>query len=241
MNSWQPLTHTDAREVLDHPDRLHIASDADLKEVLLISLERFQAALKQSPDEHLDPLWRCEGANHARENFAHNDEAALRDQTKRWLETDLRNSGIFINREVLRRAGSALDLFVELSSPTGMTKYTVVIEVKGCWNRDVQTDIRGQLIDRYLRQNGHRCGIYLVGWFVCPVSPTSKAPKFQSMDAVAARKELDAWIAVAMAEDVDVNGVLLDCSRAGKMTSSISPGRTTRRRRRSPGDSRSSI
>lgn len=44
---------------------------------------------------------------------------------------------------------------------------SLVIEVKGCWNQELQTGLKGQLVDRYLRGNPRASGLYLVGWFLC--------------------------------------------------------------------------
>jgi hypothetical protein len=42
---------------------------------------------------------------------------------------------------------------------------TAIVEVKGCWNRDVKTALETQLVDDYLLGTGNRYGIYLVVWF----------------------------------------------------------------------------
>ena len=41
---------------------------------------------------------------------------------------------------------------------------TLVIEVKGCWNRELRSAMRTQLADRYLSAS-RRYGIYLPVWF----------------------------------------------------------------------------
>ena len=44
---------------------------------------------------------------------------------------------------------------------------TVIIETKGCWNKDLKTAMEDQLHDRYLNANQCNYGLYLVGWFMC--------------------------------------------------------------------------
>ena len=44
----------------------------------------------------------------------------------------------------------------------------VIIEAKGCWNSKLRAAMQTQLVDRYLKDNQCRHGIYLVGWYVCP-------------------------------------------------------------------------
>lgn len=46
-------------------------------------------------------------------------------------------------------------------------RISVIIEVKGCWNRKLMTAMKEQLLDRYLAESGCRYGLYVVGWFLC--------------------------------------------------------------------------
>ena len=46
--------------------------------------------------------------------------------------------------------------------------FSVVVEVKGCWHREVREAMRTQLVERCLRENACRYGLYVVGWFSCP-------------------------------------------------------------------------
>ena len=75
-----------------------------------------------------------------------------------------------INREVqVSKAprsgmGDRVDIQVDLVDPGGGVSATVMIEVKGSWNRDVLSDIQQQLVGQYLRPNGPTHGLYLVLW-----------------------------------------------------------------------------
>jgi len=68
--------------------------------------------------------------------------------------------------------GERIDLYVDAFVPgpdhTWVDVLTVIIEVKGCWHREVTTAMQTQLVERYLRDNPGRQGFYLVGWFNCP-------------------------------------------------------------------------
>jgi hypothetical protein len=46
-------------------------------------------------------------------------------------------------------------------------RISVIIEVKGCWNRALKIAMKEQLVDRYLAESDCRYGLYLVGWFLC--------------------------------------------------------------------------
>jgi hypothetical protein len=42
---------------------------------------------------------------------------------------------------------------------------TTIVEVKGCWNPDLETALEAQLVGDYLLGTENRYGIYLVIWF----------------------------------------------------------------------------
>jgi len=44
---------------------------------------------------------------------------------------------------------------------------TAIIEVKGCWNKELYQALKTQLVDRYLKDNRCQHGLYLVGGFNC--------------------------------------------------------------------------
>ncbi len=99
------------------------------------------------------------------------DERALSDELKRLLKAKLEN--IIINREVeisSKIAGSGNDipdLLVECQ--TGQSNVaSVIIEVKGCWNKNLRESIETQLCNRYMCDDaGYKYGIYLIGWYWC--------------------------------------------------------------------------
>jgi hypothetical protein len=82
--------------------------------------------------------------------------------------------GIIFHREVqvTHPAGPApgqrTDLHVNAVVPNrdaAAETLTTIVEVKGCWSRDVETALETQLVDDYLLGTGNRYGIYLVIWF----------------------------------------------------------------------------
>ncbi|MBI3775409.1 MAG: hypothetical protein HY273_07630 [Gammaproteobacteria bacterium] len=60
--------------------------------------------------------------------------------------------------------GNCVDIVVQMITSEG-EKFTVVIESKGCWNKELHSQMETQLKQQYLAGAGHRCGVYLVGWF----------------------------------------------------------------------------
>lgn len=92
-----------------------------------------------------------------------------------FLTDALSGRGIFLAQEVEVRAsksgkgrGESVDIWVEAvigPHAASSDRATVVVELKGCWNRGLMTAMKDQLVDRYLDPPLHRHGIYLVGCF----------------------------------------------------------------------------
>lgn len=120
------------------------------------------------------------------------DENRFSDYVVRYLKNNLKERGIIVNREVEIRRGERTDIQVDAvrKKPNGdvYDSITVIIEVKGCWNDELNSAMQIQLVNRYLRDNTCQHGIYLVGWFNCEQwdksdSRKSKAPKISIDEA----------------------------------------------------------
>jgi hypothetical protein len=205
------------KKMLQQPTARWIDNEDDLLDLVLESLERFQKSLTGQSLPAVETLWRWDGAGQSRSNFQPKDEEALSDDVARWLRADLgTNAGVVVNREVQPRRGNRTDVIVE-AVRSGVSpdsdKCVIVIEVKGCWHPEVKTAIESQLVDDYLRPNGWRCGIYLVGWFVCD---RWKIPKnrLAGKNLADAKMELKGYAKATMqnAQYVRVESFLLDCS-----------------------------
>jgi hypothetical protein len=98
------------------------------------------------------------------------------------------------------------------ANSSALQNVTIVIEVKGCWNADVRTAVKWQLVDGYLRPNGLTHGIYLAGWFVCEKWDNSRN-QLLSKTLAYARHEIKEITASydGMANPERVAAVLLDC------------------------------
>jgi hypothetical protein len=203
--------------MIGRADARIVSSEEDLLELVMESLDRLQHQLTNQSLPRAEDLWHWDGAGLRRSKFRPKDEEALSDYVARWLTGDVGPSaGVVVNREVQPRRGARTDVIVEASSPGSQgnfDKLTIVIEVKGCWHATVRTGLETQLVDGYLKVHGWRCGIYLVGWFVCPQWETPKN-KLQSATAVDAATELDALAAGfdGINSQFHVRTFLLDCT-----------------------------
>jgi hypothetical protein len=170
--SWRPLFPKELLALTASSDHRLVQNSAQLLEILMESLQRLETEL-QGETAGAYGLW-----DEIRKNCHRpKEEMRLSDHVKLHFERDIRSRGIVVNREVLIRQfsgnnpGEKIDIHVDAVSqrPGGdYDRISVIIEVKGCWNRDLMTGMQTQLRDRYLRDNPCRFGLYLVGWFMCP-------------------------------------------------------------------------
>lgn len=168
-NSWTPPSPKEFRSLCSNASTRRVGGPNDLLEVVMESLQRIRARMVgETPQAFL--LWnKKDGLCWPR------DENDLSNYLKSELEKDLDQSGVLVGREVeIRRTapssiGQRVDLHVAVStldedgSPNGTT--SIIVEVKGNWNAELEGAMQTQLVDRYLFENQCQHGIYLVGWF----------------------------------------------------------------------------
>lgn len=170
--SWFAPEPQEVMKLLMNKQARTVRCGEELLELVLDSLKRLQYKLQSQETPMAQFLWDNTGASWRPKN-----EQALSDYVKDHLANDIRQ--VVVNREVeVRRSaqanqgrGEQTDIHVDALDLdlTGVAKiqFTVVIEVKGCWARDLDTAMEEQLIGEYLKDGHERHGIYLVGWFHC--------------------------------------------------------------------------
>ena len=89
---------------------------------------------------------------------------------------------------------------------------TAVIETKGCWNPELLTALKTQLVDDYLVRLAAPIGIYLVGWFGKAKWDANDARKRSTPDWPLddAQQRLDE-AAAACPKAFKVRAVVVDC------------------------------
>ena len=215
---WTPYSPQTILRLVEKGIHRLIATEDDLMEVVLESLDRFEVALVGTNNPRVASLWNYEGAGNRRRDFTPKDEEDLSGEIAAWLQTDLGvGRGVVLNREVQPRRGTRTDVLVDaISSESGVGRLTIVIEVKGCWNAEVRTALQTQLVDSYLAPNGWTHGIYLVGWYICPKWDSASRPLSNRLNATTleeARAEVQEMAEPHHGSDTPftVNGYVLDC------------------------------
>jgi len=148
----------------------HVVNDgADLLRVVREALRRIQLVMTgEHPLSQL--LWNEFGQSREDAGRRPKEEQALSDFLAALLNIDLVGRAVIVNREVQIRRKKT-DIYVSAAAPTKTDGVfdivTVAVEVKGCWNRDLDTAMKDQLVDRYMRDTPCEHGMYVVGWFYC--------------------------------------------------------------------------
>ncbi|MEA1863778.1 MAG: hypothetical protein U9N46_01040 [Euryarchaeota archaeon] len=169
-----PPQLADILEMADDSQKCLVNSGDQLLDVLIESLKRLEEALQGETPSARD-IWDQDRVDKKR--YRPIDENGFSDYVKRHLEGDLKQRGIIVNREVeIRRGegsgkGERTDIYIAAvvrgSNGKNHDSVSVIIEVKGCWNKELDTAMKTQLVDRYLKDNPCQHGMYLVGWFNC--------------------------------------------------------------------------
>lgn len=115
-------------------------------------------------------------------------ENEFSDFVKLHIDNDLEKRKIVVNREVKINRGDKTDIYVQ-AVEEGEKPFCVIIEVKGCWNKDLYDAMETQLVGQYI-ENNENCyyGLYLVAWFYCEQwnnedSRKDKTPKISIEEA----------------------------------------------------------
>lgn len=162
----QPLAPAELIAYTHHENARLARSSIELMAAVLVSLQNLQKKLHGQT--LLAPfLWDLSDNG---KSGRPKSEDRLSDFIKHHLENDL--PAFVIDREVQIRnlkehgIGERTDLKIEAKDQEGRSA-AVIIESKGCWNKELMTAMHSQLSNRYLRLADGACGIYLVGWFRC--------------------------------------------------------------------------
>jgi hypothetical protein len=213
--TWVPTRPQDIVKLAADRELRLVQSGDQLIQVLVESLERFQAQLQGETPE-APYLWD----NVSKLDAKPKDENAFSDYVKIHLEKDLKERGIVLNREVRIHRGQRTDIHVNAVIQTASGQLydsiTAIIECKGCWNPGLYDAMRDQLVGMYLRDNHCQHGLYLVGWFNCGNWSEEDGRKKQAEKLCPTidytRQRLTAFAADLSKDSIRIKSVVLDTS-----------------------------
>jgi hypothetical protein len=212
---WKPPSPNELNKILSRSETRFLSTEADLFDVVLESLDRFEAYYTRHELPAFERLWRWSKKGNKRIDFKPKDEEDFSDELARWLRDDLQSRGVIVGREVQIERRQKTDVWVNAVAPKEggpADPLTLVVEVKGCWNPRVRDDIEDQLVQKYLLAHGLRYGLYVVGWFVCK---DWKSPRnnLKSATLEEARTEVQELGKVTESRhpELAITGLLVDC------------------------------
>lgn len=182
--TWPKMSPQDLLRLAQRADSRIVQSAEHLLDVVIESLERFQqrlqgeiplseqmVELKPNPKRKSagqDKRKRPKSAHQHKRLFRPRDELRLANLVANYLLDKLSPRGVIVNREVAIRLGERTDIHLNVPAESGRTDVEpggLIIEVKGCWHDEVDSALKEQLVERYLKDNPNRAGLYLVIWF----------------------------------------------------------------------------
>lgn len=187
--------------------KLSVFTCDDLLEAVIDSLERLQTQVNVSESSEHMALW-----NEIKGEKSPKSEKALSDTIIAWLSKDIGKAKMILNREVEATKLGRLDIKVEAfeKGKKNRGSVTLVIEVKGSWNREIPKAVQTQLVERYLKQNRWTHGVFIVGWFGRAM--LGSVPSFwPSANTVEAEQFLTQLVKEQHQAPHRVKGILLDC------------------------------
>lgn len=194
--NWQPIDPRDLIKLAHDNNARFVNNGEGLINVIIESLGRLEMRLQgETPQARFlwnevdKSLWRPKTEND------------VSDYIKSHFVADLSKRGIVVNREVeIRRPpgpgmGKRTDIHVNAitteSYKSESNPLKAIIEVKGCWNKELENAMKEQLYDRYMQENRTNFGLYLIGWF-----------KSQKWDEKDPRKRREPTINIAEAKTI---------------------------------------
>jgi len=168
--TWRPLKPADLLALVSRSRAFLVRDATELQEALVEVLMALETILKGKPPAAHD-LWDQVDRRRGKERFHPKNEGHFADWVKRHLEAELKARGIVADREVQISRRERTDIHVTAVVPGVVEgqfdQVCAIIEVKGCWHPELKEAMMTQLVERYLKDNPCRNGIYLVGWFTC--------------------------------------------------------------------------
>lgn len=238
--SWTPHTPTELLALTQNRDARLIDSGEQLLNVIIESLQRLEQELQGETPGAID-LWN--ESSETPVTYRPRDENRLSDYVKRHLQRDLRDRNVVINREVeIQRGGGGtpgertdikVDAMLKGAASTDHERITVIIETKGCWNRQLQEAMQNQLRDRYLREHRSSFGLYLVGWFNCTAWDNNDYRKDHApqLDCAAARSLFEHQAAELSQSHATLRAFVLNTALPDITPSPPKPTTTAQRKR----------
>ena len=158
--AWEPLDTRTVMRIVEDKRQLLVRDQQELAEAVWLALEDYQKDIRNEGSRVMR-LWD-EG------NYRPKPEEPISREIADGLRSALRDRGVQATLETKIREGQFSDIYISATTSCLKNKTaTLIVEVKGCWNKELKKAQKTQLAMRCLKDRSSKDGIYLVGWFLC--------------------------------------------------------------------------
>ncbi|WP_421535579.1 NACHT domain-containing protein [Priestia sp. D3YE.R1] len=222
---WLPPTIEVLFEMINHNQVKPITNGSQLLSIIEDSLQEFEKDMNTSENPLIEQLWNVykskEDSKKKGTIRIPKDETMLSNTLKRHLNNDLEKRGLIFNREVEvfhsqgGSSGERIDIKIDVPFNKNICMpLQAFIEVKGCWNKDLETAMEKQLVERYMKKRNCPYGLYVIGWFNCPqwsLNEDNRRMPVYSLKEARERFDKQA-LSLSKKYDVEVKAIVIDLS-----------------------------
>lgn len=198
-----------------------VRTPQDALDGIVEAIEQYSASLRNVSPSPLEDLWNTPSATKPSPKLEERASDKLCEAIREYFISRAVTAGreLQIRRRLVEKKaggepGSRVDVFVTIPAIGTLTGETieVPIEVKRSDNTDVKTNLKAQLVARYMSEVNADVGVYVVMWFDAPNMAEGFNPKWPDMET--ARQELAAQAEAESNAELRVRAVIVDCSLA---------------------------
>ncbi|MFA5045969.1 MAG: hypothetical protein WC542_08575 [Paludibacter sp.] len=216
--NWKPLSPQEFLRLSQNGKMRVILNNTDLQNIIIESLERLEQRL-QGESPLSQSLWNITKSG-SESVYKHKEEEHLSNIIRDHLFYDIQKYGVSTYREVQfrcknlnktsdSRKGENVDLQISCTNRDTNENYTVIVEVKGSWNKETPKNMHSQLVERYLNSGDYTHGLYLIGWYVCAAEEINETECLYIDDARIKYREQATEISKETGKTI--KSIVLDC------------------------------
>ncbi|GAA0254035.1 hypothetical protein GCM10009527_057620 [Actinomadura nitritigenes] len=221
--SWRGVNVAELTDLLANAQCTLVNDDDALYRAVLASLDRFSIRMRDIGQTLWNETRPASAAADATKvwnpKYEPDVSAALRDHLAQEFGEQL-----VVNREVLVKQttskghGLSVDVLpTATEAAAGRRLPSCPIEVKGCWNTHLFTDLQEQLVSDYLPATGATRGIYVCAWFATEHWNDLADPRRRTAAALdrdqTVRSLTSAAQAASQSSDIEVTALIIDIPR----------------------------
>ena len=214
--TWTAPSINELFQMIGNTKVIPITNEKQLLSAIYKSIHDYEKEVNATENPLLDQFW-----DNYKGKYLPKSETILSNLLKRHLSYDLKEQGLIFNREVVvfdkqgGIPGERIDIKVDGPRVNNRReRLKAYIEVKGCWNPNLDNDMQEQLVKRYMINRQCKNGIFVIGWYKCPqwtVEKDSRKPPKYSLEEARNKFRKQAEM-LSIKYNVNLKAIVLDFS-----------------------------